>query len=190
MAHTKKGSAAPRFQPGIKVRVKPAWLTPTSPTSPWAAGRGRSRDDRAGGRQITYLIELGPDGPSAACTRSTRSAASGTGWNSESMWLGEEDIEPDDGTPVPIEQPTAIVTPPLSEKDQDDRVRMALGLTHDDPLPEVSHETLARPTTAIWRRSLKFPFAAIRGEEEIGPYSRKRATMTVTGLLDPDEGAT
>ena len=43
----------------------------------------------------------------------------------ESMWLGEEDIEPDDGTPVPIEQPTQIKTPPFSEKDRDDRVAMA-----------------------------------------------------------------
>ena len=58
------------------------------------------------------------------------------------MWLGDEDLEPDDGTPVPIEQPTTIVTKPLSEKDQDDRVRMALGLTHDDPLPDVSRKTL------------------------------------------------
>ena len=56
----------------------------------------------------------------------------------ESMWLGDEDLEPDDGTPVAIEQPTSIVTKPLSEKDQDDRVRMALGLTHDDPLPDVT----------------------------------------------------
>ena len=68
------------------------------------------------------------------------------------MWLGEEDLEPDDGTPVPIEQPTQIVTPPLSEKDQDDRVRMALGLTHDDPLPEVTARP-CWPTTATWRRT-------------------------------------
>ncbi len=64
------------------------------------------------------------------------------GLDLEAMWLGEEDIEADDGTPVPIEQPTKITTPPLSEKDQDDRVRMALGLTHDDPLPDVTEETL------------------------------------------------
>jgi hypothetical protein len=48
----------------------------------------------------------------------------------------------DDGTPVPIEQPTEIKTPPLSENDQDDRVRLVFGLTHDDPLPSVSFETL------------------------------------------------
>jgi hypothetical protein len=50
------------------------------------------------------------------------------GLDPETMWLGEEDIEPDDGTPVPIEQPTAIKTPALSEKDQDDRVRAVFGL--------------------------------------------------------------
>ena len=78
---------------------------------------------------------------------------------------------------------TKIVTPPLSEKDQDDRVRMALGLTHDDPLPEISPDRLLtyhRYLTA----NLKFPFTAFCGEEEIGPFSRKRATVTVTGLLD------
>ena len=64
------------------------------------------------------------------------------GLEMESMRLGEEDIEPDDGTQVSLEQPTQIKTLPLSEKDQDDRVRMALGLTHDDPLPEISLETL------------------------------------------------
>ena len=57
----------------------------------------------------------------------------------ETMWLGEEDIEPDDGTPVPIEQPTEIKTLPLSEKDQDDRVRMALGLTRR-PAPRCQSE--------------------------------------------------
>ena len=102
----------------------------------------------------------------------------------ETMWLDEEYIEPDDGTPVPIEQPTEIKTPPLSEKDQDDRVRMALGLTHDDPLPEISPETLLTYYRYL-AANLKFPFNAYCGEEEVGPFSRKRATMTVTGLLDP-----
>ncbi len=100
------------------------------------------------------------------------------------MWLGEEDIEPDDGTPLPIEQPTQIKTPPLSEKDQDDRVRMALGLTHDDPLPEISLETLLTYHRYL-KAKLKFPFNAYCGEEDVGPFSRKRATMTMTGLLDP-----
>ena len=102
-----------------------------------------------------------------------------------SMWLGEEDIEPDDGTPVPMEQPTAIRTPPLSLKDQDDRIRMVFGLTHDDVLPDVSRETL-RSYQRYLAGHLKLPFNAFYDEEEIGPFSRKRATVTVTGVLDPD----
>jgi calcium binding protein len=107
------------------------------------------------------------------------------GLDPKSMGLDQDDIEPDDGTPVPIEQPTNIVTPPLSEKDQDDRVRMALGLTHDDPLPDVCEVTLL----AYYRyldAKLRFPFTAIHGEEEIGPFSRKRATLKVTGLPNPE----
>ena len=46
------------------------------------------------------------------------------GFDLETMWLGEEDLEPDDGTSVPMEQPTEIRTPPLSMKDQEDRVRV------------------------------------------------------------------
>jgi len=60
----------------------------------------------------------------------------------ESMWLGDEDLEPDDDASVPIEQPTAIVLRLLSEKDQDDRVRMILGPTSGDPLPEVDRKIL------------------------------------------------
>ncbi len=56
------------------------------------------------------------------------------------MGLGQEDIEPDDGPPVPIERPTEIVPRPLDRDDQDDRARMAFGLTHDDLLPEVNRE--------------------------------------------------
>jgi hypothetical protein len=42
--------------------------------------------------------------------------------------LGEDDIERDTSNPAVSEQTTRIVTHPLNEKDQDDRVRIALGL--------------------------------------------------------------
>jgi hypothetical protein len=103
----------------------------------------------------------------------------------ESMWLKHPDLEPDDGTRLPIEQPTAIVTKPLSEKDQDDRVRMALGLTHDDPLPDASRKTLLAYHRYL-AANLTFPF---RARSEIDGES-----LTVHRLLspreyDPDEGA-
>jgi len=103
----------------------------------------------------------------------------------ESMWLGDEDLEPDEGTPVAIEQPTSIVTKPLSEKDQDDRVRMALGLTHDDPLPEVNHQNLLTYHRYL-TRNLVFPFKA-RYEKPVGWAKRIEMPLTVTGLLRPDE---
>jgi hypothetical protein len=81
------------------------------------------------------------------------------GFDLDTMWLGEEDIEPDDGSPVPIQQPNSIITKPLSEKDQDDRVRMALGLTNDDPLPDVSRTTLLGYYRYL-AVNLTFPFKA------------------------------
>ena len=94
-----------------------------------------------------------------------------------SMWLGEADLELDDGTTVPIEPPTTIITPPLSAKDQDDRVRMALGLTHDDPLPDVTRQNLLAYHRYL-RDKLTFPFQAkFRGE----------SSLTVHRLPDPKE---
>ena len=77
------------------------------------------------------------------------------------------------------------MTPPLSEKDQDDRVRMALGLTHDDPLPEVTYENLLAYHRYL-SKSLVFPFKA-RYEKPVGRSKRVEMPLTVTGLLRPDE---
>ena len=55
-------------------------------------------------------------------------------------WLEEDQLEAAaNETPVAMEQPTKIITRPLSMDDHDDRIRMIFGLTSDDPLP--------RPTT-------------------------------------------
>ena len=58
------------------------------------------------------------------------------------------------------------------------------GLTHDDPLPEISFKTL-HSSRCISASHLTFPFTAYGGEEEIGPFSRKRATITVIRLSNP-----
>jgi len=42
----------------------------------------------------------------------------------EEYWLGDDDIEPDPGGPLSIEQPTHITPRPLSAENQGDRVRM------------------------------------------------------------------
>ena len=183
MSHTKNKSGSPRFQVGNKVRVRQGLHDPILTETHLGGWSGTIKEIEQSEDEITYEIEWDKrtlDGMHPAYRKSCER----DGLEMETMWLDEEYVEPDDGSPMPIEQPTGIKTPPLSERDQDDRVRMALGLTHDDPLPEISLETLLtyhRYLTA----NLKFPFNAYRGEEEVGPFSRKRATMTVTGLLDP-----
>lgn len=60
----------------------------------------------------------------------------------EEYWLGEDDLEPDPGKPLSIEQPTQITPRPLSGEEQGDRVRMIFGLTSDDFLPGVDQDSL------------------------------------------------
>jgi hypothetical protein len=147
-----------RFQVEAKVRVRPGVRAPDFADIPLGGWAGTVQEFRQDKGETVYLI---------AWDRATlrgihpiyKKRCERDGLDLESMWLGEEDIESDDGTPVPIAQPMQIVTPPLSEKDQDDRVRMALGLTHDDPLPKVTRKALL-----VYHRylaaNLKFPFRA------------------------------
>src|SRR5450631_1698792 len=137
MARIKSNSVSPRFQPGDRVRVKSGVRDPNFADIPLGGWAGIVKEVERIEGETTYFI---------AWDRATlrgmhpvyKKRCERDGLELEAMWLGDDDVEADDGITVPIEQPTAIVTKPLSEKDQDDRVRMALGLTHDDPLPEIS----------------------------------------------------
>ena len=81
------------------------------------------------------------------------------GLDSEEYALTGDDLEPDTGGPLDIEQPTKITTRPLSPKDEDDGIRMIFELTSNDPLPAVDDEKLD-----IYHRYLAkhfvFPFQA------------------------------
>jgi hypothetical protein len=133
------------------VRVKHGVRDPGFPDTPLGGWAGTIKEVGQSKGEVTYPIawdQATLRGMHPVYTKRCER----DGLELESMWLGDGDLEPDDGTRVPIEQPTQIVTKPLSEKDQDDRVRMALGLTHDDPLPEVRRKTLLT-TTDTWRRT-------------------------------------
>src|SRR3954471_15439692 len=135
MAKTKEPAYPPRFQAGAKVRVRSGVRDPDFPDIPLGGWAGIIKEVEQAKGQVTYLI-----GWDQATLRGMhpvyRKRCERDGLELESMWLGDEDLEADDGSRVPIAAPAAIVTKPLSEQDQDDRVRMALGLTHDNPLPE------------------------------------------------------
>jgi hypothetical protein len=107
------------------------------------------------------------------------------GLDPEEYVLTGDDLEPDTGGPLDIEQPTQIKTRPLSPEDQDDRVRMVFGLTSNDPLPDVDDETLERYHEYL-SENLSFPFEA-EHTSETGPFSSRTIQVKVIGLGDPDE---
>ncbi len=97
----------------------------------------------------------------------------------EECVMNEDDLEPDTGGPLSIEQPTNIITPPLSLDNQDDRIRMVFGLTTDDPLPEDSRDS-QRTYFKHLKTRLKFPFSA-RFNDEVEHRVRN---VTVLGMCD------
>jgi hypothetical protein len=60
----------------------------------------------------------------------------------EEYVLTGDDLEPDTGGPLDIEQPTKITTKPLSPKNQDDRIRILFELTNNGPLIIADDDTL------------------------------------------------
>jgi hypothetical protein len=188
MASKKKGAGGRRPKPtfparfavGDRVRVRPGTTVPDFEDIPLGGWAGVITEIDQRSNPPTYLIEW---------NRHTldhmhpvyRKRCERDGLGVESMWLGEADIGPDAGGPAVIEQPTKIATRPLNEKDQDDRVRMALGLTGDDPLPEVDADTL-RAYHRYLAAHLTFPFEA-RWEPEYGPAP----AVKITGLGDPED---
>jgi len=182
MARKKRGPINPRFQVGTKVRVKPGIsdvLFPDMPLGGWAGTVTEIINEQG---QINYLFKL-DDRTLASIHPLYRKRCDRDGLDFEIMSLREKELELDDGASVPIEQPTDIQTPPLSEKDQDDRVRMVFGLTHDDPLPNVSFETLMTYYCYL-AANLKFPFFTSRWAKS-GPFTRKRVIIPITSLEPP-----
>jgi len=173
-----------RYGVGHHVRVKPGTTDPDFPDIPLGGWTGAIMDVDQRSNPPIYLIEW---------NRHTldhmhpvyRKRCERDGLELESMWLGENDIEPDSGGPVVIEQPTSIVTRPLSKDDPDDRIRAIFGLTSDDPLPPANVENL-RQYGSYLRSQLSFPFQASY-TVEIGPFEEARYLITVLGMLDGDD---
>jgi hypothetical protein len=106
------------------------------------------------------------------------------GLKSHRCWLEEDQLEAATAeTPIAMEQPTNIVTEPLSLDDPDDRIRIVFGLTSDDALPKAEGQT-QRHFLEYLKAHLSFPFKA-----EYAPASflgaSKSDKITVLGVADP-----
>jgi hypothetical protein len=134
--------APARFTAGSPVRVKTGTTVPDFPDIPLGGWSGRVIALNERSNPPTYLIEWD------RCTLEQmhpvyRKRCERDGLGLESMWLDEDDIEPDTGEPAAIEQPTRIITRPLKLRNQDDRIRAIFGRTSDDALPEVDRPIVA-----------------------------------------------
>ena len=182
MSHTKKGAAIPRFKVGDKVRVKSGMSDPDYPDIPLGGWTGTVTEIIEESRKIECVFEL-DDRTLASLHPIYRKRCERDGLDSEIMCVDEENLESDDGTPAAIEQPTQINTPSLSMDDQDDRIRAVFGLTHDDPLPQVSPETL-RTYCIYLEANLKFPILTTYWAKS-GPFTRKKVVVPITYLEAP-----
>jgi hypothetical protein len=183
MPRPKKTTTSPCFKPGDKVRVKRGVIDPDFPDIPLGGWSGSVKEVEQVRGQTTYLIEW--DRRTLQSIHLVyRKRCERDELEFETMWLREEEIEPDEGERVPIEQPAAIVTRPLSVQDPEDRIRLALGLSHDDPLPKVSRKTLRAYHRYLAER-LTFPFPATTWD--FGRLNDQLVSVTIHGLLAPEE---
>src|SRR5438067_989479 len=104
MSRPKKPSDSARLQIGAKVRVKSCVRDPDFPDIPLGGWAGTVKEVERAEGEVTYLI---------AWDRATlrdmhpiyKKRCERDGLELDSMWLGDEDLEPSDGTRVPIEEP-------------------------------------------------------------------------------------
>src|SRR4051794_35269320 len=104
MAKSKKPTTPPRFEPGVKVRVKRGVTDPDFPDIPLGGWAGTVKRVEQVKGEPTYLIEW--DRRTLKGIHPVyRKRCERDGLEFDTMWLGEEDIEPDEGKPLPIEKP-------------------------------------------------------------------------------------
>jgi hypothetical protein len=175
--HRKPIDFSPKFKVGDKVRVKHGVKDVDYPDMPMGGWAGTVIEVEG---SDTFTIRWSEE-TLAAIHPVCKKRCEKDGLDLEEYALTGDDLEPDTGGPLKIEQPTKITTKPLSPKDEDDRTRMVFGLTSNDPLPEVDDDTLVAYHKYL-AANLTFPFEAEHGEEYGHPEKVK-----VIGLGDPDE---
>jgi hypothetical protein len=175
-----KFAPVPGYAAGDRVRVRRGVTDPEYPDLPLGGWAGTVVEVDARSSPTTYRVRWSRETLRHVHPIYERRAER-DGFEFGSMWLGNDDLEPDGGGSVSVEPPTSIITKPLSLTDQDDRIRAVFGLTSDDLVPDVSPTTL-RAYHEHLLRHLPVPVEA-RYDPEHGPGG----PVTVLGLSGPDE---
>jgi hypothetical protein len=178
-----KTKSPPKFKVGDVVRVKPGVADPDYDDLPIGGRAGAIAESQRGNPPL-YLIRWNQQ-TLDNIRPIHKNRCERDGFDFEEMWLAEEDLEPDTGEAVEIEQPTNIVTKPLSMDDEDDRIRAIFGLTSDDLPPDVDAGSL-HVYQAYLSANLSLPFEA-KYSKETGPFSSKTSKVQVVGLGDTDD---
>ncbi len=180
MSQVKKAPA--KFAVGDAVRVRSGVTDPDFPDIPLGGWAGKITEVEDGDPPL-YLIRWGQE-TQKYMHPVYRKRCERDGLDHEEMRLGEDELEADAGGPVILEQPTKIVTPPLSMKDQDDRIRAVFGLTRDDLLPEVDEDGLYLYYKFLAAK-LKFPVEATWAKEVgMGEVTEKVSILALGGSND------
>jgi hypothetical protein len=168
-------SNGPKFPVGSIVRVKRCRTDVGYPDRPFGGWVGR-------------VIEVQEDVCTTCLVRWSQETVAaisplfGHRWEGSGMyfretWLDEDDMEHDDGTPMPVEQPTGV---PCSGDDREARIRSVFGFFAGDPLPRVGRDALLAYYKHFATR-LSFPFdGGFRQRAEPSPRPR---SVTVVRLL-------
>ena len=171
----------PRLKEGDRVRVKIGICDTEYPDIPIGGWAGTITEVHKNGNYTVLWSRETLQAMHPVC----RKRCERDGRNLAEYVLGEDDLESDSDGPLNIEQPTEIKTRPLSPKDQDDRIRMALGLSSNDPLSKVDVDSLSTYYTHL-SKNMRFPFDTSYCVQR-GLFAELRRTVTVVRLFDLEE---
>jgi len=182
LGHGKGKHSQSAFIEGDLVQVKPGIVHDQYPDIPLGGWVGN----------VTRVIWLTPISYEIDWTESTLQQAHPVyqkrcqrdGIAPETYWLEADQLnEASLESPVEMEQPTNIITRPLSMDEDHDRVRVVFGLTSDDALPKADEQTQQQFFDYL-KAHLSFPFKAeYMPTSAIGPD--KAGKVTVLGFSNP-----
>jgi hypothetical protein len=172
-----------KFSEGVPVRVKAGVTDPHYPDIPLGGWVGEIIDVDRSARPPLYQVEWSEatmeSAPPIYHQRCERDDVEG-----EAAWMREDDLEPDTGGELVMEQPTELRPKPLDAHNPRHIVLGVFGLTSDDNLPLFTEENLARYHEHLAGR-LVFPFPAAYMED--APFRRPQPHLIMVRRLAPIE---